>query len=160
MARSTAPPLLLDGTLVHCSVTLPPPPAFSSITPVPIYTREMFTDLYFAFIFRTNFSVFVSNRLNKCLPSRNHVILFYAINPHAHARKTKSILWVRSFWSLALQLVVITVCLKAGMELDTWNWVCGKTVIVFAFNAFPVKHLTIKNCDKTFLKIILRLKNC
>ena len=22
------------------------------------------------------------------------------------------------------------------------------------------KHLTIKNCDKTFLKIILRLKNC
>ena len=22
------------------------------------------------------------------------------------------------------------------------------------------KHLTIKNCDKTFLKTILRLKNC
>ena len=29
-----------------------------------------------------------------------------------------------------------------------------------AFNLITKYHLTIKNCDKTFLKIILRLKNC
>lgn len=75
------------------------------------------------------------------LPSRNHVILLlYHQSSRACQEDHRYLQWITSSWSLVLQLVVITVCLKAGMELDTWNWVCGKTVIVFAFNAFPVKE--------------------
>ena len=42
-------------------------------------------------------------------------------------------------------------CTSSGIKIGT--------IIIIIRSDFE-KHLTIKNCDKTFLKIILRLKNC
>ena len=53
------------------------------------------------------------------------------------------------------------------VRLDEKKWPLVEVRLYHLFCAFQkvkinvtIKYLTIKNCDKTFLKIILRLKNC